>query len=111
MEVGGKESTCSSDYAFAEDEDQVICRAARSLSLPPKIRDDLLEESFPKLHPEESRAKELTADELVTLQSGLQQFMRSDMKKKMILLQDQLSEYHSILEDVIAFKSRCEQLE
>ena len=57
--------------------------------------------------------KELTADEFDTLQSGLQQFMRSDMNQKVILLllQDQLSEYHSILEDVIAFKGRCQRLE
>jgi hypothetical protein len=32
-------------------------------------------------------------------------------KHKMSLLQEQLSEYHVILEDVIAYKSRCEQLE
>ncbi len=111
MEMGRKRkgSTCTSDCASAEDEEQVLIR--RSVPITPKIRDDLLEESILKLNPEESRAKELTADEFVTLQSGLQQFMRSEMKLKMNLLQKQLSEYHSILEEVIAYKSRCEQLE
>ena len=81
------------------------------LPLPPKIRDELLEESFPKLRPEECMAKELTTEEFVALQTGLEKIIRSDMKEKMVLLQDQLSEYHSILEEVIALKSRCERLE
>jgi hypothetical protein len=33
------------------------------------------------------------------------------VKEKMTRLREQLSEYHSVLEDVMAFKSRCERLE
>jgi hypothetical protein len=73
--------------------------------------DELLENSFPKIHPEEGKAKELTVDEYVELRIGLQEVIQSDVKEKMILLREQLSEYHSVLEDVMAFKSRCERLE
>jgi hypothetical protein len=79
--------------------------------LSPEMRDKLLEESFPKIHPEDGNAKELTMDEYFALRTGLQEVIQSDMKEKMALLQDQLSEYHSVLEDMIAFKSRCELLE
>eukprot|EP00984_Skeletonema_dohrnii_P008227 scaffold3016_cov114-Skeletonema_dohrnii-CCMP3373.AAC.6 len=113
-------TTITSDDASAADQIRRCLRDARKLEekrrndqlpLPPKIRDELLEESFPKLRPEEGMAKELTAEEFVALQTGLGNIIRSDMKKKMVLLQDQLSEYHSILEEVIALKSRCERLE
>jgi len=113
-------TTITSDDASAADQIRRGLRDARKLEekrrndqlpLPPKIRDELLEESFPKLRPEEGMAKELTAEEFVALQTGMEKLIRSDMKEKMVLLQDQLSEYHSILEEVIAFKSRCERLE
>jgi len=113
-------TTITSDDASAADQIRRGLRDARKLEekrrndqlpLPPKIRDELLEESFPKLRPEEGMAKELTAEEFVALQTGMEKLIRSDMKEKMVLLQDQLSEYHSILEEVIALKSRCERLE
>jgi hypothetical protein len=83
----------------------------RQIQLSPEVLDQLLEGSFPKIHPEEGKAKELTMDEFVALRTGLQEVIQSDVQEKMILLQDQLSEYHSVLEDAIAFKSRCERLE
>jgi hypothetical protein len=85
------------------------------VSLPPEteMSDDLLKEASPKIHPaaEEEKAKALTMDEYVALRIGLQDVIQSDVKEKMTLLRDQLSDYHSVLEDIIAFKSRCEQLE
>eukprot|EP00984_Skeletonema_dohrnii_P017360 scaffold7887_cov81-Skeletonema_dohrnii-CCMP3373.AAC.4 len=118
----GKRSSARAFATDASTEDQIRrgLRDARKLEekrrndqlpLPPKIRDELLEESFPKLRPEQDMAKELTAAEFIALQTGLEKLIRSDMKEKMVLLQDQLSEYHSILEEVIALKSRCERLE
>ncbi len=78
----------------------------------PKRRDELLEESFPKIHHSgEYMAKRLTGDEYETLRASLQEVVRAEVKEKMFLLREQLSEYHSVLEDVIAFKSRCERLE
>jgi len=50
-------------------------------------------------------------DEYVGLRIGLQDVIQSDVQEKMTLLRDQLSDYHSVLEDIIAFKSRCERLE
>jgi hypothetical protein len=84
------------------------------VSLPPEteVGDDLLEEAFPKIHPaKEEKAKALTMDEYVALRIGLQDVIQSDVQEKMTLLRDQLSDYHSVLEDIIAFKSRCEGLE
>ena len=83
--------------------------------MPPKMRDVLLEESFPKIHHAEggntATIKELTADEYVKLRISLQEIVRREVNQKMFLLREQLSEYHSVLEDVIAYKSRCERLE
>lgn len=80
--------------------------------LSPKMCDEFLEESFPKLRPSgQDEAKVLTADEYDALRVGLEGVIRLDVKEKMILLQDQLSEYHSVLEEIIALKSRCERLE
>jgi hypothetical protein len=76
------------------------------------MSDDLLKEASPKIHPaEEEKAKALTMDEYVALRIGLQDVIQSDMKEKMTLLRDQLSEYHAVLKDGIALNSRCEGLE
>jgi hypothetical protein len=112
-------STTSDDDARAEQEILQGLRDAlnrkakrRKVQLSPEMCDKLLEESFPKIHhPEEDKAKELTMDEYVALRTGLQEVIQSDVKEKMALLREQLSEYHSVLEDVMAFKSRCERLE
>lgn len=89
------------------------------ISLTPTTRDELLQESFPMIPPTSSSNGEddddvkadLTTEECITLRIGLQSVIHSDVKRKMSLLQEQLSEYHAILEDVIAYKSKCEQLE
>jgi len=87
-------------------------RKKANILLSPKRRDELLEELFPKTnHREGDTAKELTEYDYAALRTGLHEVIQSDVKEKMALLQDQLSEYHSVLEDVIAFKSRCERLE
>eukprot|EP00985_Skeletonema_marinoi_P031636 scaffold37744_cov151-Skeletonema_marinoi.AAC.9 len=87
-------------------------RKKANILLSPKRRDELLEELFPKINnPEDGTAKELSEYDYAALRTGLHEVIQSDVKKKMALLQDQLSEYHSVLEDVIAFKSRCERLE
>eukprot|EP00984_Skeletonema_dohrnii_P035348 scaffold35002_cov150-Skeletonema_dohrnii-CCMP3373.AAC.4 len=87
-------------------------RKKANILLSSKRRDELLEESFPKIsHPGGDTAKELTEYDYAALRTGLHDVIQSDVKEKMALLQDQLSEYHSVLEDVIAFKSRCERLE
>jgi hypothetical protein len=111
-------NTTSDDDASAEEEILQGNRDAlnheakrRKVQLSPEMCDKLLEESFPKLHPEEDKAKELTMDEYVALRTGLQEVIQSDVKEKMTRLREQLSEYHSVLEDVMAFKSRCERLE
>jgi uncharacterized protein (UPF0335 family) len=113
-------STANTTYADAACSTEEILQGLRhavksedddNIQLSPEMRDELLEESFPKIHPEEGKAKELTMDEFVALRIGLQEVIQSDVKEKMILLQDQLSEYHSVLEDMTAFKSRCERLE
>jgi len=84
-------------------------------TLTPEARDELLQESFPNIptssDDDDSKMKDLTAEDYNTLRTGLQKVIISDAKHKMSLLQEQLSEYHVILEDVIAYKSRCEQLE
>ena len=77
----GKRSSAKAFATDASTEDQIRrgLRDARKLEekrrndqlpLPPKIRDELLEESFPKLRPEEGMAKELTAEEFAALQIG-----------------------------------------
>jgi hypothetical protein len=116
-------STASNDDArYAEEEEEILpgirnalsretAKRRKNIQLSPEMRDKLLEESFPKIHPEEDTAKELTMDEYFALRTGLQEVIQSDVQEKMILLREQLSEYHSVLEDVIAFKSRCERLE
>jgi hypothetical protein len=113
-------STANTTYADAACSTEEILQGLRhalksedddNIQLSPEMRDELLEESFPKIHPEEGKAKELTMDEFVALRIGLQEVIQSDVKEKMILLQDQLSEYHSVLEDMMAFKSQCERLE
>ena len=88
------------------------------ISLTPTTRDELLQESFPMIPPTSSSNGEdgdvkadLTTEECTALRIGLQSVIHSDVKRKMSLLQEQLSEYHAILEDVIALKSKCEQLE
>jgi hypothetical protein len=89
------------------------------ISLTPTTRDELLQESFPMIPPTSSSNGEdgdnvkadLTTEECIALRIGLQSVIHSDVKRKMSLLQEQLSEYHAILEDVIAYKSKCEQLE
>ena len=90
-------------------------RENANILLSPERRDELLEESFPKIHhPEDGNTatiKELTETEYAAIRTGLQEAMQSDERKKMALLQEQLSEYHSVLEDVIAYKSRCERLD
>ena len=88
-------------------------RENTNVLLSPKRRDELLEESFPKIHHAEGNTaiKELTDTELVAMRSGLQEVIQSDIKEKMALLREQLSEYHSVLEDVITFKNRCKRLE
>jgi hypothetical protein len=84
-------------------------------TLTPEARDEVLQESFPNIptssDDDDSKMKDLTAEDYNTLRTGLQKVIISDAKHKMSLLQEQLSEYHVILEDVIAYKSRCEQLE
>ena len=84
-------------------------------TLTPEARDELLQESFPSIptssDDEDSKMKDFTAEDYNALRTGLQKVIISDAKHKMALLQEQLSEYHAILEDVIAYKSRCEQLE
>lgn len=84
-------------------------------TLTPEARDELLQESFPNIpsssDDDDSKMKDFTAEDYNTLRTGLQQVIISEAKHKMSLLQEQLSEYHAILEDVIAYKSRCEQLE
>ena len=90
-----------------------------NIPLTPTTRDELLQESFPMIPPTSSSNGEdgdnvkadLTTEECIALRIGLQSVIHSDVKHKMSLLQEQLSEYHAILEDVIAFKSKCEQLE
>ena len=87
-------------------------RKKANILLSPKRRDELLEESFPKINnPEDGTAKQLSEYDYAALRTGLHEVIQSDVKEKMALLQDQLTEYHSVLEDVIAFKSRCERLE
>src|SRR6056300_954944 len=90
------------------------------ISLTPSTRDELLQESFPMIPPTSSSnhndndvkvKADLTSEEYIALRIGLQSVTHSDVKRKMSLLQEQLSEYHTILEDVIAFKSKCQQLE
>ncbi len=53
-------------------------------------------------------AKKLTGDEYETLRASLQEVVQAEVKEKMFLLREreQLSEYHSVLEDVdvVAFK-------
>ena len=106
------DAACSTEEILQGLRDAVKSEDEENRShLSPEMRDELLEESFPKIQPEGGKAKELTMDEFVALRIGLQEVIQSDVKEKMILLQDQLSEYHSVLEDVIAFKSRCERLE
>jgi hypothetical protein len=90
-------STTSDDDARAEQEilqglrDALNCKAKRrKVRLSPKMCDELLEESFPKLHPEEDKAKELTMDEYVALRTGLQEVIQSDVQEKMALLREQL---------------------
>ena len=77
----------------------------------PALRDRLLEDSFPKVHPEENQAKELTSYEFDELRDSLRDVIRTDMKEKMALLQNQLSEYHELLEHMSALTERCERLE
>lgn len=82
----------------------------KKAQLSPERCNDLLEELFPKIS-EEDTAKELTRAEYDTLRASLQEVIQAEVKEKMFLLREQLSEYHSVLEDVIAYKSRCERLE
>ena len=82
----------------------------KKAQLSPQKRNDLLEELFPKIS-EEDTAKELTRAEYDTLRASLQEVVQAEVKEKMFLLREQLSEYHSVLEDVIAYKSRCERLQ
>ena len=86
------------------------------IPLTPKTRDELLQESFPMIPTSSSNDKDdvkpdLTTEECIALRIGLQNIIHSDVKRKMSLLQEQLSEYHTILEDVIAYKTKYEQLE
>lgn len=83
----------------------------RRAQLPPALRDRLLNDSFPKVNPEEDQAKELTSYEFDELRGALRGVIRSDMKEKMVLLQNQLSEYHELLEHMSALTERCERLE
>jgi hypothetical protein len=86
----------------------------KNIQVSTKMRDELLEESFPKIHhtdKDDGQPKELTMDDYLGLRTGLQDVIQSDVKEKMTLLREQLSEYHLVLEDVIAFQSRCERLE
>ena len=90
----------------------------KNIPLTPEMRDELLQESFPKIPVDENSSssktaalKELSTEECLALRLGLQSVIRTDVKQKMTQLQEQLSEYHAVLEDVIAFKSRCELLE
>jgi hypothetical protein len=116
---GSSASTTSADDARAEQEilhgiRDALNREAkrRKIQLSPARYDELLEEAFPKMQdPEGEKAKELTMDEYVALRIGLQGVIQSEVKEKMTLLREQLSEYHSVLEDVIVFQSRCERLE
>eukprot|EP00986_Skeletonema_menzelii_P007463 scaffold2937_cov137-Skeletonema_menzelii.AAC.4 len=101
---------CSGDIVSTQCE--VAERAPNpNIQLSPKRRDELLEESFPKIRHQEGGIKELTTDEYEKLRINLQEIVRAEVNEKMVLLREQLSEYHSVLEDVIAFKSRCEKLE
>ena len=90
-------------------------RRNNKITLTPEARDELLQESFPSIptssDDEDSKMKDFTAEDYNALRTGLQKVIISDAKHKMALLQEQLSEYHAILEDVISYKSRCEQLE
>ena len=101
--------------------DGITRRAAAhqdKVPLTPKTRDELLQESFPMI-PTSSSSKDedgdvkpdLTTEECIAVRIGLRNIIHSDVKRKMSLLQEQLSEYHTILEDVIAYKSKCEELE
>jgi len=86
----------------------------KNIQVSTKMRDELLEESFPKIHhtdKDDGQPKELTMDDYLGLRTGLQDVIQSDVKEKMTLLREQLSDYHLVLEDVIAFQSRCERLE
>lgn len=84
----------------------------KTMQIPPEMRDQLLDEAFPRMHRlEEDTAKALSGYEFEVLRFSLREVVRGEVKEKMTLLQTQLAEYHSVLEDVIAFKSRCEQLE
>ena len=115
------ETAASNDHDVRAAEGEIrqgLVKALNNIQLsatkmPPKIRDDLLEESFPKIHHAEGSKtiKQLTADEYGKLQISLQKIVRREVNEKMFLLREQLSEYHSVLEDVIAYKSRCERLE
>ena len=87
------------------------------IPLTPKTRDELLQESFPMIPTSSSKDEDsdvkpdLTTEECIALRIGLRNTIHSDVKRKMSLLQEQLSEYHTVLEDVIAYKSKCEELE
>lgn len=89
-------------------------RKKANIKLSPERRDELLQDSFPKIHPAAeggAKVKELTRAEYAALRSSLQKVVRVEVQEKIRLLRAQLSEYHSVLEDCMAYKSRCEQLE
>lgn len=124
-------STTSTAFSSAATDDEEAARAIfqglkdalahrsavrrnNKITLTPEARDELLQESFPSIptssDDEDSKMKDFTAEDYNALRTGLQKVIISDAKHKMALLQEQLSEYHAILEDVIAYKSKCEQL-
>ena len=85
-------------------------RASNALSAEEK--EALLKEAFPKLsNSEEGVVGELSSEEFDVLRISLQRVVHEDVKSKIALMQDQLSEYHSVLEDVIAYQRRCQELE
>lgn len=89
-------------------------RKKMNIKLSPERRDELLQDSFPKVKSADggsAKVKELSRAEYAALRSSLQKVVRVEVQEKIRLLRAQLSEYHSVLEDCIAYKSKCEQLE
>ena len=82
----------------------------KNVKSSPEVMNRLLQKAFPNINTE-YKAKILSSDEFDALRISLQRVVHEDVKNKMSLLQNQLSEYHSVLEEVIMFKNRCGQLE
>ena len=65
--------------------------------IPPNIQEDMINEAFPTV-PQGADTKQLTEDEYMNLRSSTHEVASQSVLKTIATLQEQLAEYHSVLE-------------